>query len=88
MPVIDFSPFYGGDATARAELGAKMLAAFKDIGFVTLVNHDLPTELNSRTFAESAKFFTSLTPEQKARKRKAELKNGCARPQRPSGLAS
>ena len=67
VPVIDFSPFYGGDATARAELGAKMLAAFKDIGFVTLVNHDLPTELNSRTFAESAKFFTSLTPEQKAK---------------------
>ena len=40
--------------------------AVKDIGFVTLINHGLPTELNSRTFAASAEFFT-LPPETKTK---------------------
>lgn len=100
VPILDFAPFHSGDAAARAEIGAKLLAAcappdpepnhfyaspsssvrayangcltlilpcaVKDIGFVTLINHGLPTELNSRTFAASAEFFT-LPPETKTK---------------------
>ena len=67
VPVLNFAPFYSDDAVARAELGAELLAAFKDIGFVTLVNHNLPAELNNRAFEASASFFNGLTPTQKAK---------------------
>jgi isopenicillin N synthase-like dioxygenase len=65
VPVIDFAPFYTGQPEARAELGAKLFAAMKDIGFVTIINHNLPTDLNKKAFEMSAKFFTSLPSEQK-----------------------
>ena len=35
-------------------------------GFVTLVNHNLPADLNKQTFEASASFFSGLTTEQKA----------------------
>ena len=56
VPIIDF----GGSSTAavaRAALGAEMLGAMKDIGFVTLVNHGLSRELACTAHAEMAKFF-------------------------------
>ena len=52
--MLDFSPFYGGASAERAELGAKLFASFRDIGFATLVNHNLPAELNRRTFEARA----------------------------------
>lgn len=67
VPVVDFAAFASGDAAARAELAAKLFSAFKDIGFVTLVNHGLPVELNRRTFEASASFFSGLTAAQKAK---------------------
>ena len=67
MPIIDFAPFYTGDAAARAEVAAKLYLAMKDIGFVTLINHGLPADLNAKTFNTSASFFTGLNEEQKAK---------------------
>ena len=57
VPVLDFAPFRSGDAAAKAKLGARLLEIMKDLGFVTLVNHGLPAELNERTFNASADVF-------------------------------
>jgi isopenicillin N synthase-like dioxygenase len=66
VPTLDFSAYYSADAGARADLGARMFASMKDIGFVILVNHGLPAPLTQRAFAESANFF-ALPYEAKAR---------------------
>ena len=66
VPVLDFAPWRTGDAAQKAEIGARLFAICEDIGFVTLVNHGLPTDLNVRTFEQSEKFFTGLSPEQKS----------------------
>ena len=65
VPILDFAPFRSGDAAAKAETAQNLLAAFKDIGFVTLINHGLPDELNKRTFKASADVFALSIEEKK-----------------------
>ena len=66
VPTLDFSAYYSADEGKRSELGAKMYASMKDIGFVILVNHGLGKTLTERAFSEAASFF-DLPYEAKAR---------------------
>ena len=60
VPVVDFSGFIGAGATTatRSAVATDIFNAFRDIGFVSLVNHGIPPSLISSTFASSALFFS------------------------------
>ncbi|KAJ7914099.1 thymine dioxygenase [Mycena leptocephala] len=55
IPIIDFSPFL--DGTKKQEVADKMLTAFKDIGFIYLINHGIPQERIAQMFEMSKTFF-------------------------------
>ncbi|KAJ7910872.1 thymine dioxygenase [Mycena leptocephala] len=55
IPIIDFSPFL--DGTKKQEVVDKMLTAFKDIGFIYLINHGIPQERIAQMFEMSKTFF-------------------------------
>ncbi|KAJ7027178.1 thymine dioxygenase [Mycena alexandri] len=55
IPMIDFSAFL--DGSAKQEVGDKIVAAFKDIGFVYLTNHGIPSKDIAEMFALVKKFF-------------------------------
>ena len=57
VPVVDFAPFYYGTETERAAVCLEVFNAFKDIGFVTLVNHGVDVDLIDNTFKQSQQFF-------------------------------
>jgi isopenicillin N synthase-like dioxygenase len=48
IPIIDFSPFL--DGTKKQEVADKMLTAFRDIGFIYLINHGIPQERIAQMF--------------------------------------
>ncbi|KAJ7443620.1 thymine dioxygenase [Mycena galericulata] len=55
IAIVDFATFLdGSDKQAVAD---KMLASFKDIGFVYLLNHGIPPEWIARMFSLSKEFF-------------------------------
>jgi isopenicillin N synthase-like dioxygenase len=57
VPVIDFSAFLSGDASAKEAVAAEIFHAFRDIGFVTLTHHGISEELLKRTFSASESVF-------------------------------
>ncbi|KAK6537923.1 hypothetical protein TWF694_010819 [Orbilia ellipsospora] len=57
IPVIDFSQFTKGDASARDEVSKSMVDAFRKYGFVYLINHSIPEYSISQAFRMSKLFF-------------------------------
>jgi hypothetical protein len=48
IPIIDFGPFL--DGSNKHEVAGKMVSSFKEIGFVYLMNHGIPTEKSAEMF--------------------------------------
>jgi isopenicillin N synthase-like dioxygenase len=59
VPVISFAAFReaGGGRAARMAVAREIVAAFKEIGFVTLVDHNVPTTTTDSAFAQLKQFF-------------------------------
>jgi isopenicillin N synthase-like dioxygenase len=65
LPIIDLAPFLHGDAADRKRVAIALGRACRDIGFFAITNHDVPSDLVERTFAQCVEFF-ALTTEEKA----------------------
>lgn len=57
LPVIDFGKFLAGSVAQKQESAVKLVNAFKNVGFVYLVNHGIPKKTIDSAFAQSKKFF-------------------------------
>ena len=55
IPLIDLAPLRDGVDGARRVAGA-LNRALEDVGFLVIVNHDVPADLIARTFAEAERF--------------------------------
>lgn len=61
LPIIDFAPFLHGSQREKVEVGQKLVAAFKDVGFIYLINHSIPRETIDEAF--SWVVFPASTPQ-------------------------
>ena len=52
VPVIDFSLFTDGTAEQRLHTAREIVAAFKEVGFVYLVNHEITDETIEQAFQQ------------------------------------
>ncbi len=66
IPLVDLSTFVHGSAAQQAEFVEAIGNAFRNSGFVGVINHGVPTELVDRFYAESKAFFS--LPEEIKRK--------------------
>ncbi|RJE25454.1 2og-feii oxygenase [Aspergillus sclerotialis] len=56
-PILDFSPFYGGDSEAKAKLVDKVRECCLYNGFFQITGHHVPLELQHRVMECSKRFF-------------------------------
>ncbi|RDW61140.1 Fe(2+)/2-oxoglutarate-dependent oxygenase encD [Aspergillus mulundensis] len=63
-PILDFSPFYGTDATAKAKLVSQVRESCEYNGFFQITGHRIPRELQVRVMSAAKRFF-SLPLEEK-----------------------
>ncbi|KAK2806566.1 hypothetical protein FQN51_006532 [Onygenales sp. PD_10] len=63
-PILDFSPFYGDDATAKANLVEQVRQCCLYNGFFQITGHRVPAELQKKVLECSKRFF-NLSLEQK-----------------------
>jgi isopenicillin N synthase-like dioxygenase len=66
VPVIDLTPWFGGDQEARAAVAAKVDAALQSVGFFLITGHGVPGEMRARVRAGARAFF-ALPRESKQR---------------------
>ncbi|KAF1835565.1 Clavaminate synthase-like protein [Decorospora gaudefroyi] len=57
IPLIDFSAFLSGDASAKKQTADAVLKGFQNAGFVYLKNHGILASTVSTVFGHSANFF-------------------------------
>jgi len=69
VPIIDISPFHGGDAVARAEVARQVDAACRGIGFLVITGHGVPASLIERVDETSRAFFRQPLPAKQALRR-------------------
>lgn len=74
IPLVDLQKFTQGDSTSQREFATAIGTAFKEIGFVGVINHGIPKELIDR-FYQVAKTFFAL-PEETKRKYEIEALAG------------
>ncbi|KUM57278.1 hypothetical protein ACN42_g9908 [Penicillium freii] len=55
-PIIDFAPFYANDST-KEDLIHQIQQACEQFGFFQLINHPIPTELQTAVLQHSSEFF-------------------------------
>ena len=56
IPVIDVGPYLRGAPGALEVTATALRAALEDVGFFVIVNHGVPDDLITRTFAEARRF--------------------------------
>ena len=56
LPLLDVTPYLGGEAGALERLGAELRWAFENVGFYYLRGHGIPQPLIDATFAQAARF--------------------------------
>src|SRR5262249_34519990 len=66
VPVIDLTPWFGGDQEARAAVAARVDAALQSVGFFLITGHGVPSEMCARVRAGAREFF-AVPPETKRR---------------------
>ena len=66
VPVIDLTPWFSGDDTARAGVAAQADTALQRVGFFLVTGHGVPDELRARVRA-AARVFFALPREAKRR---------------------
>ncbi|KAL4802004.1 hypothetical protein BDV18DRAFT_167120 [Aspergillus unguis] len=57
-PILDFSPFYGTDTAAKANLVAQVRESCEYNGFFQITGHRIPRELQQRVMDCAKRFFT------------------------------
>ena len=57
VPVIDLTPWLGGDETGRAGVAAQVDAALQSVGFFLITGHGVPGELRVEVRAQARAFF-------------------------------
>jgi len=57
VPVIDLTPWFGGDQEARAAVAARVDAALQSVGFFLITGHGVPSEMCARVRAGAREFF-------------------------------
>jgi isopenicillin N synthase-like dioxygenase len=57
IPLVDLSHFTKGDAKVRQAFINKLAKAFREIGFVGVINHGIPKSLVQKFYKESEIFF-------------------------------
>ncbi|KAL4930433.1 uncharacterized protein BDV17DRAFT_280717 [Aspergillus undulatus] len=65
-PILDFSPFYGTDSTAKTKLVEQVRKSCEYNGFFQITGHRIPRELQTRVM-DCAKRFFNLPLEEKLR---------------------
>ena len=68
VPVIDISPFFGTDETARRRVAEEVNSACANIGFLIVTGHRVPAALIDEMRSVSRQFF-DLPTDQKLRQR-------------------
>ena len=58
IPVIDIAPFFGKNSNDRIRLGKEVDQACREVGFFSIINHGIDTELLSSLKDEARKFFS------------------------------
>ncbi len=56
IPIIDYGPYFAGEAGALEHLAAEVAHACENVGFFFALNHGVPDELIGRAFAASRRF--------------------------------
>ena len=56
IPVIDYGPYFAGEAGALARLGAEIRQACEQVGFFYISNHGVKQEVVDRAFAAARRF--------------------------------
>lgn len=56
-PILDFSPFYGGDNAAKAKLVEEVRKCCHYNGFFQITGHRVPLDLQRRVMNCSKRFF-------------------------------
>jgi isopenicillin N synthase-like dioxygenase len=64
VPVIDVAPFLGGSAVGRRGVSAQVGRACADVGFFSIVGHDVPADLVA-TMVQASRAFFDLPLEEK-----------------------
>ncbi|MEP1583550.1 MAG: 2-oxoglutarate and iron-dependent oxygenase domain-containing protein, partial [Marinobacter sp.] len=57
VPTIDLAPYFEGTPEGKAQVAKEVDRACKDIGFLVITNHGIPSELVDRVYSLSRKFF-------------------------------
>ena len=60
IPIVDFAPFITGSRQDQIKTAAEIDEAFRDVGFVYLQNHGVPTEKVEQCFQWVSFYFTDL----------------------------
>lgn len=76
LPIVDLSPFLGGDPDAKSGVARTFAEAFEDTGFAIITGHGVPSHLAEETYGALARFFDqpmeakmALSPPEKAKGR-------------------
>ena len=59
VPVIDLTPWFSGDETARAAVAAQVDQALQSVGFFLVTGHGVPGEQRSQVRQQARAFFES-----------------------------
>ena len=57
VPVIDLTPWFSGEETARGGVAARVDAALQSVGFFLITGHGVPGELRAEVRAQARAFF-------------------------------
>jgi isopenicillin N synthase-like dioxygenase len=57
VPIIDLTPWFGGDADGRAAVAAQVDAALQDVGFLLVTGHRVPVQLRDAVRSSARAFF-------------------------------
>lgn len=74
IPLVDLQKFTQGDSISQREFATAIGTAFKEIGFVGVINHGIPKELIDRFYTVAKAFFA--LPEETKRKYEIEALAG------------
>ena len=65
VPIIDLAPYFSGTPEGKTQVAKAVDQACRDIGFLVITNHQIPTELIERVSRLTRQFFASPLPEKR-----------------------
>ena len=65
VPIIDLAPYFAGTPEGKQQVARAVDQACRDIGFLVITNHQIPTELIARVSRLTRQFFALPLPEKR-----------------------